>query len=178
MSSKQTKNFSSNRNKSKQDLFRLCFNWFREPKQTKNFGWFRLVSVFQTYFETTKTNRTVSKQTKTTLNFLKKYQNMLSIKLFRLLFCLFRFNRNTKTLCFSLEGQKRNNRNKHFVLDSAKTSFGSSFGCFESKLVSKDILFQKDASQKYFQKDASPHLAFLYEKSTTEETQLQAKYIT
>jgi hypothetical protein len=30
----------------------------------------------------------------------------------------------------------RNNRNKRFVSDSAETSFGSSFGCFESKLVS------------------------------------------
>ncbi len=35
---------------------------------------------------------------------------------------------------------KQNNRNKHFVSDSAETSFGSSFGCFESKLVSKDTL--------------------------------------
>jgi hypothetical protein len=31
-------------------------------------------------------------------------------------------------------------RNKHFVWDDAETSFGSSFGCFESKLVSKDTL--------------------------------------
>ena len=36
---------------------------------------------------------------------------------------------------------KRNNWNKSFVSDSAKTSFGSSFGCFESKLFSKDTLF-------------------------------------
>ncbi len=35
---------------------------------------------------------------------------------------------------------KQNNRNKRFVSDSAETSFGSSFGCFESKLVSKDTL--------------------------------------
>ncbi len=28
-----------------------------------------------------------------------------------------------------------------FVSDSAETSFGSSFGCFESKLVSKDTLY-------------------------------------
>ncbi len=34
----------------------------------------------------------------------------------------------------------RNNLNKHFVSDSAETSFGFSFGCFESKLVSKDTL--------------------------------------
>jgi hypothetical protein len=62
---------------------------------------------------------------------------MLFIKLFRLLFYLFRFNRNTETL---FRYKKRNNRNKCFVSDSAKTIFGSSFGCFESKLVSKDTL--------------------------------------
>jgi hypothetical protein len=62
---------------------------------------------------------------------------MLPIKLFQLVFSLFRFNRNIETLCF---GMKRNNRNKRFVLDSAETCFGSSFGCFDSKLVSKDTL--------------------------------------
>ncbi len=62
---------------------------------------------------------------------------MLSFKLFRLIFCLFRFNRNTETRCFGIEGIQRN---KRFVSDSAETSFGSSFGCFESKLVSKDTL--------------------------------------
>ncbi len=62
---------------------------------------------------------------------------MLPIKLFRLVFCLFRFNRNIETLCFGIE---RNIRNKRFVSDSAETSFGSSFGSFESKLVSKDTL--------------------------------------
>jgi hypothetical protein len=30
--------------------------------------------------------------------------------------------------------------NKRFVSDSAESSFGSSFGCFESKLVSMDAL--------------------------------------
>jgi hypothetical protein len=59
---------------------------------------------------------------------------MLPIKLFRLVFCLFQFNRNIETLCFTV--WKRNNRNKRFVSDSFETSFGSSFGCFESKLVS------------------------------------------
>jgi hypothetical protein len=47
-------------------------------------------------------------------------------------------------LCFgSIETPKhavsiliRNNRNKRLVSDSIETSFGSSFGCFESKLVS------------------------------------------
>ena len=60
------------------------------------------------------------------------------------LFGLFRF----AFFCFGLiETQKlavsvwnRNNRNKHFFWDSAETSFGSIFGCFESKLVSLDTL--------------------------------------
>jgi hypothetical protein len=57
VSSKQTKIiFGSNRNKPKQDLFRVCFGLFRETKKKK----FRFVSVFRTYIETTETNRTVS----------------------------------------------------------------------------------------------------------------------
>ncbi len=60
VSSKQTKIiFGSNRNKQKQDLFRVCFGFFVKPK-TKNFGLFWFVSVFRTYIETTETYRTVS----------------------------------------------------------------------------------------------------------------------
>jgi hypothetical protein len=67
VSSKQTeKNFGSNRNKPIQDLFRLCLGLFHETKNKR----FRFVSVFRTYIKTTETNRTVSKQTETTLNFL------------------------------------------------------------------------------------------------------------
>jgi hypothetical protein len=62
---------------------------------------------------------------------------MLSIKLFRLVSCLFRFNRNIETLCFGMEAKQPK---QTFVSDSAETSFGSSFGCFESKLVLKDTL--------------------------------------
>ncbi len=47
-----------------------------------------------------------------------------------------------ETSKLSVSVQKRNNRNKRFVSDSAETSFGSSFGCFESKLVSKDTLIR------------------------------------
>jgi hypothetical protein len=47
---------------------------------------------------------------------------------------------------------KRNNRNKRLVLDSAETSFGSSFGCFDTKLVSEDTLGQTLLLiQKYLQ---------------------------
>ncbi len=62
---------------------------------------------------------------------------MLPIKLFRLVFCLFRFNRKIDTLCFGIEAY---NQNKRFVSVSAETSFGSSFGCYESKKVLKDTL--------------------------------------
>jgi hypothetical protein len=61
---------------------------------------------------------------------------MLSITLFWLLFCLFQFNRNTETLCFGIELKQP--KPKRFVSESAKASFGSSFICLESKLVSKD----------------------------------------
>jgi hypothetical protein len=57
--------------------------------------------------ETTKT--TISKQTEKTgkpVNFLKKYKNMLHIKLFRLVFCLFWFNRNTGNLCSGIEAKQ------------------------------------------------------------------------
>ncbi len=61
---------------------------------------------------------------------------MLPIKLFRSSVCF----GSIETSKLSVSVQKRNNRNKRFVSDSAETSFGSSFGCFESKLVSKDTL--------------------------------------
>jgi hypothetical protein len=57
VSSKQTT--TKIRFEPKQDLFRLCFVLFRKTKNKK----FRFVSVFRTYFETTETNKTVSKQT-------------------------------------------------------------------------------------------------------------------
>ncbi len=64
------------------------------------------VVLGRTYIETTETNRTVSNQTETNWNNPKlseKYLNMLSIKLFRFVFCLCRFNRNIKTRCFGIE---------------------------------------------------------------------------
>ncbi len=95
VSSKQTKIvFGSNRNKPKQDLFRVCFGLFRETKNKK--FWF--VSVFRTCIETTETNRTVSWQTETNRNNPKcseKYPNILSFKLFGWVFCLFRINWNS-----------------------------------------------------------------------------------
>jgi hypothetical protein len=68
--------FRFNRN-----IVTLCFAI--EPKQPKLTVW-----------KQTKTNQNKPKQPKILG---KKYQNMLSITLFLLLFCLFRFNRNTET---------------------------------------------------------------------------------
>ncbi len=42
-------------------------------------------------------------------------------------------------------GLKRNNRNKRLVSDSAETSFGSSFGCFDAKLVAEDTLLERNS---------------------------------
>ncbi len=145
--------------------------------------------MFRTYIETTETNRTVSKQTETTLNFLKntkicslsncfgrssvyfssietqyfgieakqpkqsiskhtkqtgkalnflkKYQNMLLIKLFRWsLFVLVQSKHQNSLFRF--------NRNYLFRYRSETTEtiafFGSGFSCFGSKLISKDTL--------------------------------------
>ena len=67
------------------------------------------------------------------LTSVKKLQNMLPIKLFRLVFCLFRFNRNIETLWFGIEakqpkqtfsfGQCRNQFRFQFRLFRIETSF-------------------------------------------------------
>jgi hypothetical protein len=59
----------SNRNKPKHNLFRFIFGLFRETKKY----FFRVVSVFRSRFETTETNRFVSKQTETNRNNPKKW---------------------------------------------------------------------------------------------------------
>ncbi len=149
VSSKQTnKNFGLNRNKPKQDLFLLCF------------GLFRYVSVFLTYIETTETNRTVLKQTETNQNnpkFSEKYQNLFSIKLFRLVFCSFWFNRNIETLCFGIEAKKpkqtkTNRKNPKFSDKNTKIcSLSNCFGwysvCFFSIKTSKTLCFGIEAKQ-------------------------------
>ncbi len=114
VSSKQTKKQKNTvrtvTNRNPQDLFRLCFGCvsicFVKPKTT-NFCLFRLVSVFRTYIEITETNRTNSKKTETTLNFLKNTKICSLSNCFHWSSVLFRFNRNIETLY-------RNNRNKLF----------------------------------------------------------------
>jgi hypothetical protein len=84
VSSKQTKkNFGSNRNKPKLDLFRLIFGLFRETNKT--FFWlFRFVSVFRIRIEITETNATDSKQTKKN----KKIQKKQKKNIFCILYCV------------------------------------------------------------------------------------------
>jgi hypothetical protein len=60
-----------------------------------------------------------------------------SLLLFRLVFCLFRLFQNTKTPYFDIKSKQPKQTS---VSDSAGTSFGSSFGCFDMKLVSEDTL--------------------------------------
>jgi hypothetical protein len=93
----RNKNLGSNRNKPKQDLFRLCFGLFRETKNKK----FRFVSVcfgVSTLYRNNwnkncfETNKHFLKNTKYAL-----YQTVMVV------FCLFRFNRNIETLCFGIE---------------------------------------------------------------------------
>ncbi len=66
----------------------VCFSFFepisKQPKQ-------------KDYFET---NRNSPK-------FSEKYPNMLSFKLFGLIFCLFRFNWNIENLCFGIEAKQQ-----------------------------------------------------------------------
>ncbi len=93
VSSKRKKN----RLEPKQTETKICFGCvsvcFVKPK-TKIFGLLELLRI-------------KPKQTKTTLNFLK------NTIIFRLVFCLFRFNQHIKTCCFSIEFETTDtNRNK------------------------------------------------------------------
>ncbi len=80
--------------KQTEDLFRLCFGLFRQSKNKK----FLFLSVFQPISTQTKQTELFRNKPKQPEISCKKYQNMLSIKMFWLLFCLFWLNRNTKTL--------------------------------------------------------------------------------
>ncbi len=92
------------------DLFRCFEPISKHPKQTettlnflkKKYALYQNVSVGRLFASVQSKHRyslirfrNKAKETEKngkTLNFLKKYQNMLPIKLFRLVFCLFRFN--------------------------------------------------------------------------------------
>jgi hypothetical protein len=76
-----------------------------KPK-TKNFGLFRFVSMFRTYIQTIETNRTVSKLTKTTLNFYIKIPKYALYQTVSVGLLLFWFNPNIETLCFGLKAKQ------------------------------------------------------------------------
>ncbi len=102
-------------------------SWNQKQKISVCFGVLNLI-------KTNETNRTVLKPTETNRNnpkFSEKHQNMLPIKLFQLVFCFFRFNRNIKTLCFGIEVKQPK---QMFVSDNDKTSFGFRFRLFETSL--------------------------------------------
>jgi hypothetical protein len=154
---KQTKNFDSNRNKPKQDLFRLCFGLFCEtknkqfwfvsvcfgesnlyrnnqnkqncfetnrnnPKYSEKKTFYQTVSggllivsrqskhrnsLFRYRSETTETNsfetnRKNRKNPKFSVN-IPKYTPYQTVPV---VFCLFRFNRNIKSLCFDIEAKQ------------------------------------------------------------------------
>jgi hypothetical protein len=69
------------------------------------------------------------------------FKGLTNLLLFRLVFWLFRLFRNTETPCFDIKAKQPKQR---LVSDSAETSFGSSFGCFDTKLVSEDTLDKSD----------------------------------
>ena len=101
VSSKQTKiNFGSNRNKPKQDLFRVCF----VKPITKSFGLFRCFESISKQPKQTELFRNKPKQSETTLNFLKNSQIYSLLNCLGLLFVsvqskhrnsLFRYRRET-----------------------------------------------------------------------------------
>ncbi len=108
VSSKQTKIiFGLNRNKPKQDLFRVCFGLFCETKN-KSFGLFRCFEPISKQPKQTELFLNKPKQTETTLNFLKNTQIYY---LFGWVFCLFR---NIETLCFGIEAKQPKHQNKLF----------------------------------------------------------------
>ncbi len=78
-------------------LFGLVFCLFRFNRNNETFCFcIEAKQPKQNVLKQTEKNRKTGK----TLHFLKKYQNMLSIKLFQLVFCLFRFNQNIRKSLF------------------------------------------------------------------------------
>ncbi len=89
------KKFGLNRNKPKQDLFRLCFGLFLETKNNI----FLFVSVSfggSNLYRNNLNKQNCFERNGKNPKFSEKYQNMLSIKLFRLVFCF----------CVSIETSK------------------------------------------------------------------------
>ncbi len=188
MSSKQTKKFWFEPKQTETRSVSVVFRFVsRNQKQTFRFV-SGFVSVFSTYIETTETNRAVSKQTETTLNFLKNtnicslsncfgWSSSVSVES-KHRNSLFRYrSETTETNCFetnqykpkptettlnlpkkipkyalchtvslallfvSVQSKHRNSllRYRNETTETNVLFWGkTSFGCFESKLVSKD----------------------------------------
>jgi hypothetical protein len=68
---------------------------------------------------------------------------------FGLIRCFGPASKQPKQTEFSRNKPKKslNNRNKRLVSNSAETSFGSSFSCFDTKLVSQDTLLKRQEFQ-------------------------------
>ncbi len=127
VSSKQLTFFRSNRNNLKLNLFWLFFGlFFRETKQ----NFFVLFRCFGLVLKQ-------PKQTELMVWGIKKVHILTNLLLFRLSFVCFGCFETPKLPALIL---KRNNRNKRLVWYSAETSFGSSFGCFDTKVISEDTL--------------------------------------
>ncbi len=110
VSSKQIKqSFGSKRNTTKQDLFRLYFGLFCYTKNKEFF----LLGLFRGFEPTVyRNNRNKQNCFETNQNNPKFYEkcqnneNMLPVKLFQLVFCLFWFNQSVETLCFGIEAKQ------------------------------------------------------------------------
>jgi hypothetical protein len=109
------------------NLFRLFFSVCGSPPKILSFS----PSVFWSGIETTETNKTYGMG-----NLKGLYFNKICC-FFGWSFVCFGCFKTPKLPVLIL---KRNNRNKCLVSDSAETSFSSSFGCFDMKLVSEDTL--------------------------------------
>ncbi len=136
---KSPKTFSIRRS-SKQNIFILLF----EPKQTET----QSVSVVFWFFHETQNFFSVSFGVSNQYQNNRNKQNLWYGEFKRLIFyqicCCFGWS----FVCFGcfktpklpVSILKRNNRNKRLASESAETRFSSSFGCFDTKLVSEDTL--------------------------------------
>jgi hypothetical protein len=80
-------------------------SWNQKQKNSVCFGFLVFFGVSNLY----RNNRNKQNCFETNRNnhkFSEKYQNLLSIKLFRLVFCLFGFHRKIETLCFGIEAKQ------------------------------------------------------------------------
>jgi hypothetical protein len=83
----------------------LRVGWFTEAKYKTAESTEKTCSGVNPNQDTNRSETTETNCFETFRNFLKN-QNMLSFKLFRVAFCLFRFNRNTESRCYRIEAKQ------------------------------------------------------------------------